>query len=264
MGRLPLIHAILAALVDHALGVAEQHVVGGEPHGLDEVEAGDASSASPVAHEPGFPDVAPCQPHGVQHAGRRDDGGAVLVVVEHRDVHQLPEPLLDDEALRRLDVLEVDAAKGRAEVAHRVDKGVGVLGVDLEIDGIDVGESFEQDRLALHDGLGGQRPQVAQAEDGRAIGDHRHHVAARRQVEGGRWVLGDGPDGNRHPGRIGQRQVALRGHRLRGDDFELARPPLGMELQRFLIGDGLPRRALGGRLVVHGRPHAGSWRPSAP
>ena len=40
-----------------------------------------------------------------------DDRGAVLVVVKHRDVEQLAQPLLDDEALRRADVLEIDAAE---------------------------------------------------------------------------------------------------------------------------------------------------------
>ena len=40
-----------------------------------------------------------------------DDGGTVLVVVEHRDLHPLAQLALDDEAFRRLDVLEVDAAE---------------------------------------------------------------------------------------------------------------------------------------------------------
>ena len=40
-----------------------------------------------------------------------DDRGAVLVVVEHRDVHQFAQPLLDDEAVRSLDVLQIDAAE---------------------------------------------------------------------------------------------------------------------------------------------------------
>ncbi len=70
----------------------------------------------------------------VDQAGGGDDGGAVLVVVEHRDVHQLAQALLDDEAFRRLDVLEVDAAEGGAEIAHAVDELVDVLGVDLEVD----------------------------------------------------------------------------------------------------------------------------------
>ena len=41
----------------------------------------------------------------------RDDGGAMLVVMEHRNVHQLAQPLLDDEAVGRLDVFQIDAAE---------------------------------------------------------------------------------------------------------------------------------------------------------
>ena len=55
----------------------------------------------------------------VDQAGGGDDRGAVLVVVEHRDVHQLAQPLLDDEALRRLDVLEVDAARSSGRDSAR-------------------------------------------------------------------------------------------------------------------------------------------------
>jgi hypothetical protein len=50
---------------------------------------------------------------------RGDDRRAVLVVMEDRDVHQLAQALLDDEALRRLDVLEVDAAEGRRRDSAR-------------------------------------------------------------------------------------------------------------------------------------------------
>ena len=80
--------------------------------------------------------VAAGQVQRVDEAGRRDDRRAVLVVMEDRDVHELPQALLDDEALGRLDVLEVDAAEGRAEIAHAVDEGVRILRVDLEIDRI--------------------------------------------------------------------------------------------------------------------------------
>jgi hypothetical protein len=34
----------------------------------------------------------------IDETGRRDDRGAVLVVVEHRNVEQLAQALLDDEA----------------------------------------------------------------------------------------------------------------------------------------------------------------------
>ena len=105
----------LAAAIDDALGVAEDHVGRLEAHRLDEVEAGDARRAGAVADEARLLDVAAGQLHRVDHAGGGDDRGAVLVVVKDGDVHQFAQALLDDEALRRLDVLEVDAAERGAE-----------------------------------------------------------------------------------------------------------------------------------------------------
>ena len=95
-------------------------------------------------------DVAAGQLERVDEAGGGDDRRAVLVVVEDRDVEQLLQLLLDDEAVGRLDVLQVDAAERRAEVAHAVDEGVDVFGVDQQVDGVDVGEALEQRALAFH------------------------------------------------------------------------------------------------------------------
>src|SRR5437899_1777597 len=105
-----------------------------QAHRLDELDAGDGSSSRAVHHQLDILDVAAGEMEGVDQAGRRDDGSAVLIVMENRDVHQLAQALLDDETFRRLDVLEVDAAESRAEVAHAIDELVDVLGVDLEVD----------------------------------------------------------------------------------------------------------------------------------
>ena len=214
MRRLPLVHALGAALVDDALGVAEDDVLRREAHRLDELDAGDAGRTGAVADQLGRLHVAAGDLQRVDQAGGGDDRGAVLVVMEDRDVHQLAQPLLDDEAVRRLDVLEVDAAEGRAEKAHAVDELVDILGVDLEVDGIDVGEALEQHRLAFHHRLGGQRAEIAEAEDRGAVGDDGDHVAARRVVEGLARILGDGQHRHGDARRIGERQVALRRHRL--------------------------------------------------
>ena len=61
----------------------------------------------------------------VLERGQHDHRGAVLVVVEDRDVEQLLEPLLDLEALRRGDVLEVDAAEHRRDAHDGLDDLVG-------------------------------------------------------------------------------------------------------------------------------------------
>ncbi len=74
----------------------------------------------------------------------------MLVVVHDRDVHALAQGLLDDEAFRRLDVLQVDAAEARLHQRHRLDELVGILGVQFDVDRIDVGEALEQHRFAFH------------------------------------------------------------------------------------------------------------------
>ena len=63
-------------------------------------------------------------PQRVLEGGEGDDGGAVLVVVEDGDVEQRPQPLLDLEARRRGDVLEVDAAEAGGDALDRLDDGV--------------------------------------------------------------------------------------------------------------------------------------------
>jgi hypothetical protein len=131
----------------------------------------------PVHDQPGVAQGPAGEVDRVDQAGRGDDRGAVLVVVEHRHVDQLPEALLDHEALGRLDVLEVDPAEAARQQPHAVDERVDVARVDLQVDRVDVGEPLEEDRLALHHRLGGQGAQVAQPQHGRAVRDHGHQVA---------------------------------------------------------------------------------------
>ena len=176
---------------------------------------------------------------------RRDNRGAVLVVMKHRNIEQLAQPLLDDEALRRLDVFQVDAAPALAEEFDAVDELVRIFRVHAEIDRVDIREALEQHRLAFHHGLGGERAEVAEAEDGGAVGDDRDEIALHRVVEGLALILGDRQHRHRDAGRIGEREIALRRHRLGGDDFKLPRPALAVEQQRFLVGERRPRLAAG-------------------
>ena len=125
-----------------------------------------------------------------------------------------------------------------------IDELVGVFGRDFKIDGIDIGEAFEQHRFAFHHRLCRQRAAIAEAEDGGAVGDHRDEIALGRVVVGEGLVLGDGQHRNGDAGRIGERKVALRRHRLGGDDFEFAGPALAVKQQGFLVGESRPVGAL--------------------
>ena len=132
----------------------------------------------------------------VDQAGGGDDGGAVLVVMEDRNVEQFAQLLLDDEAFRRLDVFEIDAAPALAEKFYAIDELVRIFGRNFEIDGIDIGEALEQHRLAFHHRLRRQRAAIAEAENGGAVGDHRDEIALGGVVVGLGLVLGDGKHRN--------------------------------------------------------------------
>ena len=74
------------------------------------------------------------------------------------------------------------AAEGRLQRGDDVAEPVRVGGVDLDVEHVDAGEFLEQDGLALHHRLAGQRADIAQAEHRGAVGDHPDQVAARGVV----------------------------------------------------------------------------------
>jgi hypothetical protein len=158
----------------------------------------------------------------IGHRRADDDSRAVLVIVEDRDPHPLAQAPLHLEALGRLDVLEVDAAEGRFQRRHHVDDAVDLARVDLDVEDVDAGELLEQDRLALHHRLAGERADIAEAEHRRAVGDHRDEVGAGRQLGRLRRIGDDRLAGGGDARRIGEREVALVAQRLGGLDLQLS------------------------------------------
>src|SRR5690606_17669920 len=157
----------------------------------------------------------------VDEGGGDANGGAVLIVVENRNAHALAQLALDIKAFGCLDVLKVDTAECGLKAGNDVDEAIGVVFVDLDIEHVDIGELLEQNGLAFHDGLGSERPDVAQPEHGGAVGDDTHQVAAPRVLKGVLRVVDDFFACRSHPGRIGERQVALTGKLLGGRDGDL-------------------------------------------
>ena len=58
-------------------------------HGFDQFGAGDSGCTGAVDDHAGPGDIAPGQAQRIDQAGRGDDRGAVLIVVEDRNVEQL-------------------------------------------------------------------------------------------------------------------------------------------------------------------------------
>ncbi len=185
MSGLPLVHVDLAALVGDAMDVDDDGVFLAYAERLDQAQRRQAGGAGAAQHDLDILDLLAGDFQGVDQAGGRDDRRAVLVVVEYRDVGHVLQGRLDDEAFRRLDVFEVDAAEGRGDVLDHRDEFLGVLRRDFDVEAVDVGETLEQDRLALHYGLRRQGAEIAETQYRRTVGNDRDHIALGGIVVGG-------------------------------------------------------------------------------
>ena len=167
--RLPAVHQLRAPFVDDAFDVAHPDVVRLGAEHDQQIEAGERRRARAGGDDLHLPDLLAGQIERVLYRRADDDGGAVLVVMEHRNFHPALQLILDVEAFRRLEVFQIDAAEGRLERCNHRDDMIDVMRLDLDVEHVDAGELLEQDRLALHDGLASQRPDIAKPEHCRAV-----------------------------------------------------------------------------------------------
>src|SRR3546814_3438984 len=109
-----------------------------------------ASGAGTETYDARVLDPLALQFQRIEQARAQHDRGAVLVVVEHRNVAALDQRAFDLEAGGCGDVFEVDAAKGRTDAHDGVDEFLRIPGIDLDIDYVDIGKLFEQHRSEEH------------------------------------------------------------------------------------------------------------------
>ena len=235
VGVLPAVHLLDAALVGDAETVGDPDVLDLGAERDEEVEAGECGSTRARCDDLDVRQGFSCKLQPVQDGCGDDDRRAVLVVMEDGYAHLLLQPLLHLEAFRRLDVLEVDAAEGGLERRDGAHHALDIGRVDLDVEHVDAGEFLEQDRLAFHHRLGGQRADIAEAEHRGAVGDHADEIGAAGIVGGKGGVVADRQAGRGDAGRIGKRQVALVAERLRRLDLQLSGHRIFVEVERGLV-----------------------------
>ena len=150
----------------------------------------------------------------------------MLVVVEDGNVALFLQLPLDLKAPGSGDVLQIDAAEGAAHQIHGVDELIHIVGLDAQGEGVHVGKGLEQGALALHNGHTGLGADVAQTQNGGAVGDDGAQVVAAGQLIGLADVLLDFQAGLSNAGGVGQRQVVLGLAGYLADDLDLAAPLL--------------------------------------
>ena len=227
---------VIAAPIDHALAVTHGQIVVRHAQTFDQRRAGNGSGTRSVDHDLDVLDLAVGQQAGVDDPGGGDDRGAVLVIVEHRYIHPVAQSLLDDEAIGCGNIFQIDATEAGLHDLNGIDDGFRVLGIELDIDRIDIGEAFEQDRFAFHDRLRGKRPQIAETKDRGAVGDDSDEIALRGIIIGFRRIVGDCTDRNGDARRIGKTQVTLSRHRLGGNNLDFSGATVGVKKQSFPFG----------------------------
>ena len=184
------------AFVQHAFTVAGHDVA----RAAAQQDAGNGHTRGARARDddPQPLQLLPRQAQGVEQGGQHHDGGAVLVVVKHRDVQLRLEFALDVEAARGGDVFQVDAAEAHGQVLHGRDDLLRVLGPQADRVGVNAGEFLEEHRLAFHDRHGGFGADVAQAQHGGAIADDGDGVAFDGKLPGLARLGGNGFAHARH------------------------------------------------------------------
>src|ERR1019366_8783009 len=232
------IHAFLAAFVNHALGIAEGDIFALHTQRDVVLGAGYAGSSRTVDHDLDVLHALTDQLQRIHDGRAGDDCGPVLVIVEDRDLHGLLQRLLDIETLGRLDVFEIDAAKGRFEKLASADDFVRILGVQLDVKHVNVGEAFEQNTLAFHDGLAGERADVAESELCLPVRSQSNQVALGGVLVSVLRVLFDFETRIGNARRVRQAQSALGQARLGGYDLDLSRPGSLVVVECVLFGDG--------------------------
>ncbi len=213
---------VAAPFVDHALRVRHQHVLLRKTELHEQVQARNGRRTRARAHQLHFVELLAYHLEPVQDRGGRDDGRAVLVIVEDGNLHALAQLLLDVEALGRLDVFEVDAAQRRFQHRDGLDELVRIGLGKFDVEHVDAGELLEEAALAFHHRLRGERSDVAETQHGRAVRDHAHQIAARGVLLRVERIGVDRLARGRDTRRVREREVQLVGQRLRRRDGDLA------------------------------------------
>ncbi|KFB72236.1 MAG: hypothetical protein AW09_002573 [Candidatus Accumulibacter phosphatis] len=183
LGITPLdfVHVFDAALIDQTLDVGYPDVLDRNAQHHQQVQAGECSGAGPRGDQLDLMQFLALQEQTIENSRADDDCRAVLIVVKDRNLHSFAQFLLDMEALRRLDVFQVDATKSRFQGSDDFHQAIGIALLDFQVENVDIGELLEQHGLAFHHRFGGQRADRSEAKYRGTIGDDADQVGARGQ-----------------------------------------------------------------------------------
>ncbi len=134
----------------------------------------------------------------------------MLVVMHDGDAQLTFQSFFYLKTFRSFHILQVDAAESRSDGFYDFDKLLGILFIDFDIEYVDSRKYLKQQTLSFHYRLSRHGADVAQSQDGGAIGYHRHQVAFRSIFIRFIRIFFDFQTRLRHAGRISERKIPLR------------------------------------------------------
>ena len=134
------------------------------------------SSAGTVNHNLNLGNILADYLHGVLQSGSADNGSTVLVVVHHGYVECLLQSVLDIEALRGFDILQVNTAKGGGDTLYSLAELLRILLGYLDIENVDTTINLKQQSLTFHYRLAAQGTNVAQSQHSCTVRDNCYQI----------------------------------------------------------------------------------------
>ena len=135
---------VFAVACNHTLGVEHQDIFHLSTESYIELGTTDGSSTGTIDNDFHLGDVLTCNLKRIFQTCCRDDGSTMLVVMHHRDVESLLQTLFDVEALRSLDVLQVDTTERWSNALYNFTEFFWVFFVNLDIKDIDSTINLEE------------------------------------------------------------------------------------------------------------------------
>ena len=157
--------------------------------------------------------------------------------MHHGDVECLLQTILDIEALRRLDVLQVDTAEGGGDTLHSFAELLRILFSHFNVKHIDTAVNLEEQTFTLHHGLAAHGADVTKSEHSCSVRDHCHQITFVGVLVSIVGILLNLQTGISHARRVGETQVGLCTISLRRLYFDFSRPSTLMIFECGLFRD---------------------------
>ena len=161
---------------DNALGVEHQDILFLGTQGHIQLGTRDSSGTGTVHHDAYLFDILTVHLKRVLQSGGRNNCRTMLIIMHHGDVERFLQTILNIEALRSLDILQVDTAEGRGDLLHCFAELLGVFFIHLNIEDVNTAVDLEKQSFSFHHGLTAHGTDVTQSEYGCTVTDDCHQI----------------------------------------------------------------------------------------